>query len=380
MSQRLLCINRDNSTIANKIISAPDDVSPEWLSFILQRNSGETRSRVRSVEVLLREELPISTICRLGITYEEPVSEGCPRSIFLKLPRVLSKVGKTLGVDDHAEVEFYTNVASRIGSPPLIRCYDAAYSRKTHLSHILLEDLTETHSQPEQNNAPPIDLSRDAVRALARAHGACWRPQISDSRSDSLIFEESGRSFDKKTLGMFIENLTKNVAEFQKFADLTADQNEAYRLMLGSADAIWGRMMRKDHLTITHGDMHWWNFLYPKEPHLDSVRVFDWHLWHRDLGTRDLAFLLALGGFAEPRPEIEEDLLRAYYETLVENGVIAYSWDMLIEDYRWSAIRNLNIPVIFWSQGKHYSTWRTAMRRAFDSYNRLECRSLIVGR
>jgi hypothetical protein len=46
---------------------------------------------------------------------------------------------------------------------------------------------------------------------------------------------------------------------------------------------------------------------------------------------------------------------------------------------RWSAIRNLNIPVIFWSQGKHESTVRDALRRAYDSYERLDCGSLISG-
>ena len=127
-------------------------------------------------------------------------------------------------------------------------------------------------------------------------------------------------------------------------------------------------------MTVTHGDVHWWNFLLPSDPAIHSVYMLDWQLWHVDLGARDLAYLLALGGFAEPRPDMEEELLRSYHKAL---GVADYSWVMLLEDYRWSAIRNLNIPVIFWSQGKHESTWRDALRRAYESYVRLGCDDLI---
>jgi Ser/Thr protein kinase RdoA (MazF antagonist) len=132
------------------------------------------------------------------------------------------------------------------------------------------------------------------------------------------------------------------------------------------------------NLTVTHGDCHWWNFLYPNDVNEQSVRIFDWHLWHVDLGARDLAFLLALGGFAEPRPQLEDELLKCYQSTLVSNGITDYSFEQLFSDYRWSAVRNLNIPVIFWTQGKHESTWRTALTRATASYERLNCAELFA--
>ena len=318
------------------------------------------------MEVILRKDLPISTVCRLAIEYDETESDpDRPRSLFLKLPRVLGEdTARVPGVDDHAEIEFYRDLAPGMSCPPLIRCYDAAHSDETNRSHILLDDLSETHTQPEQSEAPSKEMSRLAVEALGRAHAHWWNPPSPRPRAE---FDVSG----------FIENLRKTVSEFSASAELTVIEKDAYSRMLGAADRIWGRMTRQDNLTVTHGDMHWWNFLYPKDPFVHSVHLFDWHLWHVDLGARDLAFLLALGGFAEPRPEIEDDLLHAYHETLIENGVADYSWEMLIEDYRWSAIRNLNIPVIFRSQGKHESTWRTALRRAVESYERLDCGSLL---
>ena len=355
------------------VITTPDEVSPGWVSSVLQRAAAVTNLQVSSVKVLLLKELQVSTVYRLGLSYEAAVDERCPRSLFLKLPRVLRQDARVPGSNDHAEIEFYMDVAPRIGSPPLIRCYDAAYSDETGRSHLVLEDLTETHTQPKQGHVPSKEMSRLAVEAIAKAHSACWKSSISD-RGIADLQMVPGRKFDDEALEKFVENLKESVPEFLKAAELTTSQRGEYHRMLDAAHLIWGRMTRSTHLTVTHGDLHWWNFLYPRNVRTHSVHVFDWQLSHIDLGARDLAFLIALGGFAEPRPELEEELLRVYHHAL---GVADYSWDMLIEDYRWSAIRNLNIPVIFHSQGKHYSTWQTALRRAWSAYERLGCSRLI---
>ena len=314
---------------------------------------------MRSVDVILSKELPISTVHRLSVEFE---SADWRRTLFLKLS------GSEYG-GAGKEVEFYNEVASGISYPPLIKCYDASFSQATGRSHILMEDLFETHTQPRQKCAPSLEMSRRAVEALAKVHSSCWTPSVSDFGIRIADF-----GFTSSWLSKFTEDLNITVATFLKAAQLSTKQKEAYRQMLANADRIWGRLLRPDHITVTHGDMHWWNFLYPIDADERDVHIFDWHLWHIDLGARDLAFLLALGGFAEPRPEIEEELLHVYHDAL---GVAGYSLEMLIEDYRWSAIRNLNIPVIFYSQGKHESTWRDALRRAFDSYQRLECAELI---
>jgi hypothetical protein len=322
------------------------------LTSVLQRE-------VAAVELLLSKKLPVSTVHRLAIAYVD----GMKGSLFLKLGRPFT--GQSLDMC-RPEVEFYLNVAPGIGRPPLIRCYDAAFDVETGRSHVLMEDLTGSHSQPEQQVAPTEKMSRMAVEALGRVHAEYWN-------SDKLG-NDIGTVFDDAWLSNFIENLNKDVADFLKFAELTSRQRLAYDMMLRSAPKIWGRLTERRGLTVTHGDLHWWNFLYPKDVSCDSVRVFDWQLWHIDLGARDLAFLLALGGFAEPRPELEPSLLHAYRDALDVDG---YSWDTLNFDYRISSIRNLNIPVIFWKQGKHASTWQTALRRAWTSFERLNCAELL---
>jgi len=243
---------------------------------------------------------------------------------------------------------------------------------ETDHSHFLMEDLSETHSQPAQDHAPSESHSFLAAEALAKAHAVYW--------NNARLGKEVEKPFDPNSLNEFIENLERTVRTFFDRSGVTptATQIQAYQLMLENAEKIWGRLLDPTNLTVTHGDCHWWNFLYPTDLNSGTVRIFDWHLWHLDLGARDLAFLLALGGFAEPRPELEDRFLRVYHSSLVSNGVSSYTYDQLYEDYRVSAVRNLNIPVIFWSQGKHESTWQTALLRATTAFERLNCSELFA--
>lgn len=330
---------------------------------VLHRNKID--AEVTAVTVILSKTLPYSKVHRLAVEYRDAAYDHCfPRTLFLKLAKPGPNETGDIG---QKEVEFYSTVAPSMSSPPVIRCFDAAFSAETGRSHVLMQDLYETHSQPPQNSSPSLDMSRLAVEALAKAHAAWWdNPKLGNGIGEFL----SGDVLEK-----FIENLNETIPRFLKVAGLTIEQDLAYRQMLDAAESIWGRLSRPENLTATHGDLHWWNFLFPRNEFAGNVYLFDWQLWHVDLGARDLAFLLALGGFAEPRPEIEEELLRVYHGAL---GMPNYSWEMLLDDYRWSAIRNLNVAAIFWSQGKHEDTWRTALRRAFEAYLRLKCAELIT--
>ena len=43
------------------------------------------------------------------------------------------------------EVYFYNNVVNHRGDLPVITCYDTKFNENTGRSHILLEDISETH-------------------------------------------------------------------------------------------------------------------------------------------------------------------------------------------------------------------------------------------
>jgi hypothetical protein len=349
------------------VITEPEAVTPDLLTEILHRSYRGWSGHVSSVRVALTKTLPYSRVARLAIKYSDKGNSPLPDHLFLKL-----STSNTPEEDiAYRENDFYTSVGVEMAGPPLVRCYDSAFSSSSGKSHLLLEDCFETHFQTDQGKHPSPILSELAVTSLARFHAYWWEhPKIG---------EGIGSFFDKRWLVSFLGDLEGSVTEFVNFLgkDLLPERRKAYNCMLRSSEKIWGRLTYKNGLTVTHGDTHWWNFLYPVDPDSEQPRMIDWQLWHIDVGPRDLAFLIALGGFAERKPELELHLLRTYYKTLVARGVQKYSWSDFWEDYRFSAIRNLNIPVIFRTQGKHPTTWQTALERAFQSYDELKCGELF---
>jgi hypothetical protein len=131
-------------------------------------------------------------------------------------------------------------------------------------------------------------------------------------------------------------------------------------------------------LTVTHGDAHWWNVLYPRNANHQAF-LFDWQLWHVDLGPRDLAFMVAMGGYSQRNAAMEQRLIKHYYAVLIANGVNEYTWDDFLLDYRWSATRNLNVVVIQWSQGKGEDVWGNSLEQAMRAYEELGCAELLGG-
>lgn len=205
---------------------------------MLRINGLITSTRVKSVKVLLLKQLQVSTVYRLSIKYSDVADTDERRNyLFLKLTGTDhgSYAQRDIG---KAEVDFYQNVAGRLASPPLIRCLDAAYSPENGTSHILLEDLSATHTQPVDPTALAYKMRARAVSALATVHAHYW--------NSPLLGKGVGTVFDDVWLDQFLRELEKNVTSFLDFASdlITADQRKAYERMLEVAPQIWGRLTK----------------------------------------------------------------------------------------------------------------------------------------
>lgn len=348
----------------------PEQVTSEWLTGVLHIGGFLDRGKVANVNPRLTKEMPMSIVSRLEVAYSSDSPASAPTKLFLKKPRTdLAHGVATEHIEK--EVEFYRIIASEMPDSPFIRCFGAAYEPEKGESFLLLEDLSETHFQPESPNPPSAMYCELAVECLARLHAYWW--------NDPRLGKSIGKLFTENELDTFLANVEKNVVGFMDFLGdaLTVKQRRAYDLLLSSRYKIWGRLTDPEGLTVTHGDAHWWNFLYPRDSATDRVRLFDWQLWHIDVGPRDLAFLVALSGFASQKRVPDDSLVSRYYDTLVAEGIENYTWDDCWKDYRWAAIRNLNIPVIFWSRGKERRHWQENLDRAMRSFEELGCSELL---
>lgn len=187
--------------------------------------------------------------------------------------------------------------------PPLARCYEALYSPERREFHLLLDDLSETHLQL-QWPLPPLKLQcEQIIDALAKFHAYWWEhPRLG---------KDIGEVFDEESLRDRIRETEKRGSYFMDFLGdrLSVERRKLYEKVLSSLPRLWKHLSDVKGLTIIHGDAHVWNFLYPRDPNKDKVRIIDWDSWTIGLGPSDLAYMMALHWYPERRHSMEENLL-----------------------------------------------------------------------
>ena len=154
------------------VIRDIQQATPAWLSERLQA-AGCLTGAVREVQVLNSAQTNVSRVYHLSLRYAVGSdTRQAPLRLFLKLP------SPTFTWADK-EVDFYTLVAPAMAAEdpealPFLRCYDAAFDPTSSLSHLLLEDLSETHYALDGPVPLSLDLCRCVVDAFARLHAYWW--------------------------------------------------------------------------------------------------------------------------------------------------------------------------------------------------------------
>jgi len=340
------------------------DSDPNSLTDWLRSSGALPAGRVRHVEIDAEISTTVSTLTFVRVEY----SSGVPRDLPTKLVvKRLLQSSTAPNVDP--EAEFYRRVAPSLGTPPLARCL-AVEEGEARGRAIVLEDIRATHDHRPWPLPPTHEHAILAADALAHVHARWWE------------HEELGRSVGQ---GHTRESLTAMMqgfaADLPSFLDALGDalpraSRRVYERVFASSLSPWLRLTDARALTVTHGDAHSWNFLFPRNGQGPAVLI-DWQLWHLDVGARDLAFLIALHWYPERRHELEEATLRRYHESLTAAGVQGYSWDDLMLDYRRCAIRNLTFPLILWKRGLSPEAWFHRLECALASFRDLHCEEVL---
>jgi Ser/Thr protein kinase RdoA (MazF antagonist) len=343
-----------------------EQLTSEWLTGVLRREGVLGEGRVVSCDVERARTLLISKVFHLSVSYSAGAPDDAPTRLFLKIsrPALQSRFSQK-------EVEFYQVVAPRVPELPLIRCYDAAFSSASGAAHLLLDDVSETHTQ----SVPPLPPSlRDcelAVDCLAQLHARFWEhPQLGT---------EIGKLTTEAEFDSLVQTLRAHLEGFMDFLGdrLTDERRKYYERVISGSMQPWRRMLKPEGLTLSHGDAHSWNFLYPRDEATGTALIFDWHLWHVDIPLKDLAFMIAFNWYPQRRALLEEKLLRRYHAALVAGGVARYSWEDCWRDYRFAVIRELCVPVWQWSSGMEPGVWWANLDKIWMAFADLRCAELL---
>jgi thiamine kinase-like enzyme len=272
------------------------------------------------------------------------------------------------------EVRFYQHLAEEIAEHT-VYCYDAGYATHPARYHLLLADLSETHTHTQWPLPPTPGQLEQAIDCLAGIHARWWEhPRFA---------QDVPRRYNQTapSLTVWVKEWEQQLTKYLDFLGdrLSAQRRAIYEWVLPRVvPLLLERYQGGRHFTLTHQDAHHYNFLFPHNPDTDVTRLVDWSTWDVDLGGRDLAYLIALFFFPEQRTHMEQPLLRRYHNGLVMRGVRNYDWDCLWYDYRLSVISNLFIPVGQFVSGTPARVWWLHAERSFLAFEDLKCAELLT--
>lgn len=346
-----------------------NQATPEWLTSVLIKNGFLLKGKVSSLEQTTPELATssfIATFVSLRVTYS-PGSVGVkPQSIIIKIIKP-----KYVEPEEHRELNFYNSVFDVQNELPLLTCFGTEICPDTNQYCLLFEDLTTTHHQ-SPSPVPPIQSEcKEAISALASIHGYWWN----HSRfGDPLFIRPSEYQIEK-----YFHNFANVYPGFVDFLGdrISAKRKKIYKRVLEKAPKIiWDRLFPHEKQTISHGDAHFWNFLYPNNKETDHCVMLDWQGWEIGLAAKDLAYMIAYRWLPERRQNLELPLLEFYFSELSKYQ-INYTWDDLLVDYRICVIMNLILPVLWYSYNFAPNLWWNNFEKAFASFEDLECMEFL---
>jgi hypothetical protein len=306
----------------------------------------------------------LSRIIRLRLTYEG-AANAAPRSVILKTAHP-DRVGPGWNAG-RQEVAFYAQVAAAKGAQLVPRCHEAHHDAEHNGWHLLLEDLTESHSTPTAWPLPPSLAQCQAImRARARFHALWWDDPGLGTAVGAWLDADAYRERFASELARFVERHGDR---------LPPARHRLYQQLLDAMPRLLARQQSHRDMTIVHGDAHVWNCLVPKDGG-DDVRLFDWDSWRVGIATNDLAYMMAMHWYPDLRGTIERPLLDLYHATLASHGV-AYDRRALDDDYRLSVLMLTVTPVWQWANNIPPVIWWNNLERIFLAADDLGCRDLL---
>jgi thiamine kinase-like enzyme len=216
-----------------------------------------------------------------------------------------------------------------------------------------------------------------AVDALAQVHARCWddepvragftdRP---DAEWHTGLASAQFVDWVEETLPRFLIDVGNRVSGRRIALYRTIAARLPTRLL--------ERQSAGTNLTLTQGDTHAGNFLYPRDPTTNGPYIVDWKRASIALGAGDLAYMMALYWFPDIRATWERPLLERYYGRLVEQDVARYTWPDLWDDYRLSVLKQFFEAVWGWSVGQNTLIWWNHLERITRAIEDLNCPDML---
>jgi Phosphotransferase enzyme family len=304
------------------LIRTPDEITGAWLSEALGR-SGLTLAdteRIGTGQMSQNHRVRFSA-----------ADGGLPESVVVKLASDDANSRATgVGLGAYSrEVNFYRNLAERIGGP-LAACHLAAYDAAEGWFTLVLEDIADA-VQGDQIAGCTVAEARMAMRALAQIQAPILG-DIALGAADYLNLPNPlNQALVKQLLPGFLERYGDRVAP---------EHADVCRAFVESLDAHAAD--RRPPLGLVHGDYRLDNMLFAA----DRCTVVDWQTMSWGPALLDASYFIGNGLAPDDRRGHERELITLFHDELSALGVEALSLDTCWEEYRRQVFHGLVMTVV----------------------------------
>lgn len=215
-------------------------------------------------------------------------------------------------------------------------CYLCQHDPETQDLVILMEDLAPAESP---SWAPRPHETELALSRLPAFHAKWWNDERLRKLDWLVQFDDRDFFFAAASAS----NMAIPLLE-QHFGDSAAHTADLSRLHLENIDAVMGYVATRP-FTFVHGDYHPKQMFFPGEAGGDFA-VIDWQFPFVGQGAWDFVRMMVLGLDVQERRARQDALLADYYQSLVDNGVEAYSLADLQKDLKIGLLVNQMIMMV----------------------------------
>ncbi len=313
-----------------------DDITPEWFTSALTIGgvlAGEAVTEVEIERIGFMEGF-MGVHARLTPQYDGP-AQKLPSTLIAKLPDLDPAQRSAQSSAFKTEAGYYSAFpADDTTVHP--RCYFAGRNPGMDDHVLLIEDLSRGRSASMIRNMPPADAST-VFDALAGFHAKHWNaPDL-----DALDWAVDGRMPEA-----WLPAQDAYAAAWDEFDDKWGSYFSkpiweiAKKLKTSLVDVL--TVSDDVSVTLTHGDLRPENMFFFDDVPSGELALIDWQRATIQPGVWDLAYFVEFSLAPGDRRSAERELLQSYLDQLRASGVVDYTFDMLLTDYR----RGLLTPLI----------------------------------
>ncbi len=315
----------------------PAELAPDWLTGVLRAAGAIDKARMVSCQAgpLAKKQGFYGQVVRVTPVYDREEA-GAPPTLIAKFASDMPEMRKRAIPAYVREVRFYQQAAGRT-SLPVPACYFAGIDAETGLHLLLLEDMAPARSGSRAQGCTPAQAEL-AIRAIAEFHAFWWENSLlrefdwlEDGSNDPDA--DAQQALHERWWPEFLQRAGHRVPEpIREIGERLGPQRAAIRrYVFGSPPQ-----------TLIHHDYQLDNLVFGVPNGNATFAVLDWQLASCGRGVWDAAYFLSENLQTPSSPEAVLDLLRLYWQVLIEHGVQGYGFEQCWQDYRYCLLQRFN--------------------------------------